>query len=72
MEISGGTMKFKELKKLTDIEREKKTKELKIELIKANYSKTGGKARQIKKMISRINTIISLKKGEVKKNKNEK
>lgn len=56
-------MKFKELKKLTNIEREKKTKELKIELIKANYSKAGGKARQIKKILARINTLNSSKIG---------
>ncbi|MDP2672524.1 MAG: 50S ribosomal protein L29 [Nanoarchaeota archaeon] len=57
-------MKFKELKKLTSIEREKKVKELKLELIK---SKTGGKARQIKKILARINTLNSLKKiGEKK------
>lgn len=61
-------MKFKELKKLTNIEREKKIKELKIELIKARYSKAGGKVRQIKKIIARMNTIISSKIGEVKKN----
>ncbi len=59
-------MKFKELKKLTNIEREKKSKELKIELIKSNISKTGGKARQIKKILARINTINSLKTGEKK------
>ncbi|MEK6817578.1 MAG: 50S ribosomal protein L29 [Nanoarchaeota archaeon] len=66
MKISRGTMKFKELKKLTNIEREKKAKELKMELIKANTSKTGGKARQIKKILARINTLKSLKTGEKK------
>jgi len=52
-------MKFKELKKLTNIEREKKVKELKMELIKTNASKSGGKARQIKKILARINTLNS-------------
>ena len=59
-------MKFKELKKLTNIEREKKAKELKMELIKANTSKTGGKTRQIKKILARINTLNSSKIGEKK------
>ncbi len=54
-------MKFKELKKLTNVEREKKIKELKIESIKANSSKMGGKVRQIRKIIARINTLNSLK-----------
>ena len=56
-------MKFKDLKKLTDIEREKKAKELKMELIKVNASKTGGKTRQIKKILARINTLNSSKIG---------
>lgn len=59
-------MKFKELKKLTNIERAKKVKELKWELIKANTSKTIGKIRQIKKILARIKTISSLKIGEKK------
>ncbi len=52
-------MKFKDLKKLTNIERDKKVKELKMELIKTNASKSGGKARQIKKILARINTLNS-------------
>ena len=56
-------MKFKELKKLTNPEREKKAKELKMELIKVNASKTGGKTRQIKKILARINTLNSSKIG---------
>ena len=56
-------MKFKKLKKLTNIEREKKAKELKMELIKVNASKTGGKTRQIKKILARINTLNSSKIG---------
>ncbi len=62
-------MKFNDLKKLTNVERDKKSKELKMELIKTNVSKTGGKAKQIKKILARINTLDSLKKTkkEVKK-----
>ena len=56
-------MKYAELKKLTNVEREKKVKELKMELIK---SKTGGRAKQIKKIFARINTLNSLKTGEKK------
>jgi len=56
-------MKFKELKKLTNVELEKKFKELKMELIKTNTSKTGRNAKQIKKVLARINTINSLKTG---------
>lgn len=59
-------MKYTEIKKLTHVEREKKIKELKIESIKANSSKTGGKLRQIRKIIARINTFNSLKTGEKK------
>ena len=59
-------MKYIELKKLTNIEMDKKAKELKMELIKANASKNGGKTRQIKKILARINTLNSLKIGEIK------
>lgn len=54
-------MKFTDLKKLTKTELEKKAKELKMELIKANASKTGGKSKQIKKILARINTLNNLK-----------
>ena len=54
-------MKYAELKKLTKTEIEKKAKELKMELIKANVSKAGGKSKQIKKILARINTLNSLK-----------
>jgi ribosomal protein L29 len=53
-------MKFKQLKDLTKQDREKKLKELKMELVKekVNASNTGGsKAKQIKKIIARINTL---------------
>lgn len=60
-------MKFKGLEKLTDNEREKKLKELKMELAKANASKTGTKTKQIKKIIARINTINTSKTRGVEK-----
>ncbi len=53
-------MKAREIKGLTKKEREKRLKELKIELSKsrANASKGGSsKIKQIKKIIARIHTI---------------
>jgi len=51
------SLKFKEIKGMSVQEKEKKLKELRLELIKskANSSKTGNaKAKEIKKIISRI------------------
>jgi len=50
------TLKSKELEKMGKGERDKKLKELKIELIKskANPSKKGPKIKEIKKIIARI------------------
>ena len=69
---------IKEIKKMAFQEREKKLKDLKLELIKskANASKTGSKkTKEIKKIIARILTFNNqasreeiVKKG-VKKNK---
>ncbi len=53
-------MKFKEIKDLNKQDRVKKLKELKMELVKqkVNASNTGGsKAKQIKRIIARINTL---------------
>jgi ribosomal protein L29 len=52
-------MKFKEIKKMNKEEREKKLKELKLELVKskANPAKSGAKTKQIKKIIARILTL---------------
>ncbi len=53
-------MKFKQLKDLSKQDREKKLKELKMELVKQkiNASNTGGsKAKQIKRIIARIHTL---------------
>ena len=51
-------MKYKDLQKLTKAEREKKLKELKMELVKASSGKQGGsKARDIRRFIARIHTL---------------
>lgn len=63
-------MKFKELNKLSDKELKKKFKELKMELAKANASKTETKRKQIKKIIAKIETINNSKKGKVEKGGN--
>ena len=59
-------MKYKQLKDLTKQDREKKLKELKMELgkEKVNASNTGGsKAKQMRKIIARINTLNSSEGG---------
>ncbi len=56
-------MKYKEIKKLSEQDREKKLKELKLELVKSkvNVSKTGSaKVKTIKKIIARILTFNNL------------
>jgi len=56
-------MKFKEIIKLNEKDREKKLKELKLELVKSkvNVSKTGSaKVKAIKKIIARILTLNNL------------
>jgi ribosomal protein L29 len=56
-------MKKNEIKKLSKIEREKKLKELKNELIKVNgklAEKGSSKKKEIKKMIARILTFNKL------------
>lgn len=60
-------MKYKEISKMTSEERNKKMKELKMELIKskAKTSKAGN-PRKIKKIIARILTFNSSKSGELK------
>ncbi|MBT4258104.1 50S ribosomal protein L29 [archaeon] len=52
-------MKFKEIKTLNKEQREKKIKELKLELIKSKSanSKTTGKSKVIRKIIARILTF---------------
>jgi len=56
-------MKYKEIEKLSEQDRKKKLKELKLELIKskANVSKTGSaKVKTIKKIVARILTLNNL------------
>ncbi len=56
-------MKYKEIEKLSGTERNKKLKELKLELVKSkvNVSKTGSaKVKGIKKIIARILTFNNL------------
>jgi len=57
-------MKYKEIQKLSETEREKKLKELKLGLIKskASASKAGSKTREIKKIIARMLTLNASKK----------
>jgi ribosomal protein L29 len=52
-------MKFKEIKILTKAQREKKLKELKLELIKSKSAnaKATGKSKAIRKIIARIHTF---------------
>ena len=60
------TLKAKEIKAMNEKDREKKMKELKMQLVKekVNASNTGGsKAKQIKKIIARINTLNSSEGG---------
>ena len=68
-EIMAG-LKAKDIQKMSKTERETKLKELKTELIKnkVSSSKQGSsKAKEIRKMIARINTINNQKPTEVSK-----
>ncbi|MFH1503061.1 MAG: 50S ribosomal protein L29 [Candidatus Diapherotrites archaeon] len=60
-------MKYKEISKMTQEERDKKIRELKMELIKSKTktSKTGN-PKQIKKIIARILTFNTSKLGVLK------
>ena len=63
-------MKYKEIKKLNKNERDKKIKELRLELIKSkvNTQKTkGSKTRNIRKIIARIHTFNKSENEELKK-----
>lgn len=62
-------MKYKEIQKLSKEDREKKLKELKMELVKANADSVKGvssKAKNIKKIIAKINTLLFSEKKGVK------
>lgn len=50
-------IKLKELKSMNKAEREKKLTELKLEMIRANSSKSKIKIKEIKKVIARIHTL---------------
>lgn len=55
-----GTLKFKDIEKMSTSERNKKMEEMKYELVKARTSaaKSGtSKAKEIKKIIARILTL---------------
>ena len=61
-------MKFSEISKMSNDERDKKLKELKLELIKSQTkaSKSGNtNKKEIRKIIARILTINASKKGGV-------
>jgi ribosomal protein L29 len=65
-------MKVKEIKELKGEEREKKLKELKLELIKSRASTSKGgttRIKQIKKIIARMLTIQNSEKTKELKNK---
>ncbi len=56
-------MKFKEIQKLSKAERDKKLKDLKIELMKSKTGvakQSGSRSRQIKRIIARVKTLDSL------------
>jgi len=62
-------MKYKEIQKLGKDEREKRLKELKMELVKSKVAgaKTGSsKIKEIKKIIARILTLHSLENKKTK------
>ena len=64
-------LKFKEIRGMSTAEKNKKLKELKLELIKskANVAKTGSaKTKEIKRIIARILTLNSLNNKKLKKN----
>ena len=50
-------MKSKDIRNMNKSEREKKLKELKMELIKSRTSKNNSKGKEIKKIIARIITL---------------
>ena len=63
-------LKSKEIAKMNKNEKEKRLKELKLELIKtrANVAKTGSsKSKEIRRMIARIMTFNKSGKEELKK-----
>jgi len=64
-------LKYKDIAKMPEKERNEKMKELKIQLIKAGVTanRTNGKTKEIKKAISRIITFNKSTIGGVEKSK---
>lgn len=62
-------LKYKEIQKMSDKDREEKIRELRLELTKANVvaNKTNSKTKEIKKAISRILTFNTSKKEVLRK-----
>ncbi len=61
-------IKSKDIKKMTDKERESKLTSLKMELVKANVAanKTNAKTKEIKRAIARLKTFNKSQKEELK------
>ncbi len=59
-------LKYKDIIKMSDKERNEKMDELKLQLIKANIAgnKTNAKTKEIKRAVSRINTAINFNKSK--------
>lgn len=65
-------MKYKEISKLSEADREKKLKDLKLELVKSKTGtakQSGSRAKQIRKIIARILTFNNQNKTGVEQNK---
>ncbi len=62
-------LRYKDITKMTDKEREAKLKDLQMELIRAGVTanKTNAKTKEIKRAISRIYTFNKSPKEELKK-----
>lgn len=60
-------LKYKEIEKMNDKQRESKLKELRLEIIKANVTanKTNAKTKEIKRAISRLLTYSNMKKSKI-------
>ncbi|MBU2052785.1 MAG: 50S ribosomal protein L29 [Nanoarchaeota archaeon] len=67
-------MKYKDIQKLSKGDREKKLKELKMELVKSKVVSSKGsgssKTKQIKKLIARMLTSFSLENQEFSRTRN--
>lgn len=66
------TLKGKDIQKMSESEREKKMKEMKLELLKARAGAAKGgtsRVREVKKVIARLNTFNQPNKTEKLKQK---